>query len=141
MDADVKVGIVADAHRQMHRAVGGAVQIGLGGRTVLRIGQQARHLQAQGLAQAGRGQDRLDGRRHVAAQARGDQGGKLDDMVADGDARARRLVGRAEQAKRQVLDRKVGVAEGVFHPGYTLRVVGFINHGSFAFSKPSQQAS
>ncbi len=141
MDADIEVGIVADAHRQMDDAVLCRMEVGFGSGAVALVVQAKRQLLTQGFAQ---GRCCYDGRYigwSFAAEARGNQGLKLQNVIADGDAGAWRFAGGAEQAERQVLNGEVSVAVGRGNPGGALRVVGVVDHRSCALAKPCQQAS
>ena len=146
-DAGVEVGVVADAGGHRVFGLGLRHQGGLPGG--LAGGARAQAVR-QRLAQrhAGRaapGHQRVEAAVLGAGQCGGGLAGELprlhqrqqvDDLVADGRAGPERLgaAGAAEDAQRQVLDRKVGaVGVGAGHPALQGGVVGAVDscgHGA-----------
>ncbi|MNN25742.1 hypothetical protein D3C81_1392280 [compost metagenome] len=131
VDADVEVGVVADARRQVHAA--GQLRLQQRRAEVFQAlvfravaGQQFEQALAQGPARRGaEGEEGVQG--FAAGRARGfagramEQPGvagdlEVEDVVADGDAAAWRVARWAEDAQRQVLQREVRVAVGRLDP-------------------------
>src|SRR6185295_10859382 len=71
--------------------------------------------------------------------------GEIEDLLADGDAAARRLASippASENAEGQVLDRKLGLRRvGRLDPAFERRVVRLVELHRYSFSKPSQTRS
>ncbi len=86
------------------------MQVGFRDCAVFNVAEQPRQGLTQRAPQGGRGEDGFERGGGFAHQAGGGEGFKLQDMVADGDAGARRFVRRAEHTERQVLDRKIRMA-------------------------------
>ncbi len=148
IDAGEEVGVVADRCRHFQAAVGGAVQQpgpgGFSAGAVRAIGiEQLADTAAQGHArfgtereqriERGTGRGLRGGGRCAGEQAEFDRGGEIENLVADRDAAARRAALRAEYAKRQVLDREVGMLVRRSDPAAPARRMGFVDHvvGSF----------
>ena len=137
VDADIEVGVVADAGRQVHRAVGGRVQQRLDpallwracGEQLARAGRagpgagpapRARSGLRVGPAAASAARPASPSSRPVASRA-----GRSRIIVADRDPAPRRAARRAEDAQRQVLDREVGVTLGRGNPAAAARGRGW----------------
>ena len=111
VDADVKVGVVADPRRQVQRARVGRVQVGLDlGPLGAAFREQLREPRPQRLARAGaEGEERVQraaGRglggagRFAGEQPGGVRGGKIEHHVPDRDAGPRRPGARAARRRR-----------------------------------------
>ncbi len=157
MDAGEEIGVVADARRQVHRAIGGAEQQpladGLEPRAVGTAGvQQLRDRLPQRAPRPGAEREQrieriaargLGGEPGVALeQARLGGGSEVENLVPDRDAAARALARRAEHAERQVLDREIRVRIGRGDPTAPRRGVRVVGHAPRnIFGSPAQQAS
>jgi len=53
---------------------------------------------------------------------------QIEDHIADRDPAARRPTGWAEDPKRQILNRKLGMAAGRGDPAFAPRIMGFVDH-------------
>ncbi len=143
VDAGKEVGVVADRGRTLEAAIGGAVEEP-GAQTldpvaVLTVGiENLREAMAQrhaGLAsereqrvqrRAGSGLRGLRGKAGEEAELQRRR--EIEDVVADGDAAARRAARRREHAERQVLDREVGMLVRRDDPAASLGAVRGIDH-------------
>jgi hypothetical protein len=120
VDADIEIGVIADAERQVQRAIGERVQA-RGGVHARRIaGEQREERVAQGQpVGGGQGEQRVEhgvGKRlaHRFGQ-HGRERGEIEHVIADRGADARRAAGR-KHPERQVLHREIGVRVGAGHP-------------------------
>jgi hypothetical protein len=91
-------------------------------------------------------QHRLTQRRQptIVEQARFGQPAQVEDPVPDRAADARPRAVDRENAEREVLDRKIGMAVGACFPARAGRIMGFVDAGHFgncAFGKSAQAAS
>ena len=65
---------------------------------------------------------------------------EVEHIIADRHSRPPLPLGFGENAERQILNRKIAV-RGARDPARSRRVVGFVDHGSFALGKPVQAKS
>ena len=163
MDADVKIGVVADRARQMHRRRRLRDEVRLDGFPLRIGGQKVAEQAAQGAGFVGAVAEPVIERRAqqggepaIVEQPGLTQPAKVEDPVADGNADAgigiasggaspgaRRKSACREDAEGQVLDREVGMADGVVEPADAGGIVGFVDghRGSCAFGKFAQARS
>jgi len=66
--------------------------------------------------------------------------GKVEHIIADRDSRLSPPFPNRENCQRQVLDRKIAALR-TLAPALERRVVGAVDHGSFAFGKPAHASS
>jgi hypothetical protein len=133
VDADVEIGVVADAERQVQRAIGDRVQAGQHAQAHRVAGQQREERVAQGEPVGrGQGEQRVE---HGFGQSRGHRlrqpGGKfgeIEHVIADRGADARCAAAGRKHPERQVLHREIGVRVGAGHPACRRRVVGMVDH-------------
>ena len=134
MNADVKIGVVANEAGHVHPRLGLADKLGLDIVAVALVGEELGqafakiHLRLVTTRQPGV----EHGLREVFAPLLVEQFGDRDHVeheVADGDASAAPPVTDGEDAEREVFYGKVA-AFGAFDPAF--------GHGSFAFGKPVQ---
>ena len=149
VDADVKIGVVADKRRQVHRRLDRGQQMRLD-RGALRLArQQVREQTPKRARLAGTmpepGVERRLGQRGqpaIVEQTRLGEPAEIEDTLADRDPDARGSLVCREDPEGEVLDRIERVAIGAGDPAQAPRIMGLVGHrGSVAFGKSAQAAS
>ena len=121
MDADIEIGVVADAEGQVHLAIGSEVQAGRDDLLPRRIGQQGEYRMTQEYPRTGwQGEQCVQRRLRQRGMCRGGQGigqpSQVQHIIADRGANPRACFGPRKHPQRQVLHREVSMFVGTGNP-------------------------
>ena len=134
MNADIEIGVIADAERQMQCAFMGRAQEWQDPQPHAVTRQQGKQRMAQRAPVAGgQGKQRIErGLRQRRAHRHGQvvcQPGQIEHMITDRGSNAGRAIVSRIDPQRQVLHRKVSVCIGPLDPTARFGCVGVVDHG------------